>query len=150
MTIKKGHFVKRKWSIKPPQYLPLNNKFRLVTCKGTHNKNSYYHKDHERPWQQIKIKNKGAKIYKEEDVTSLLSELERTAVGTTIHSVTAVLERQPPRCSPPGSSHTCIPPLPSLFSPGLWLPHSAGARPQCGPWMGRSGSRGTCGAGRPS
>lgn len=79
-----------------------------------------------------------------------MPELKHTTVETTIHLVTAVVELQPPHSFPPGSSHTCIPPLPSLFSPGLWLPHSAGARPQCEPWMGRSGSRGTCGAGRPS
>lgn len=65
------------------------------------------------------------------------------------NTVTGVWKLQPRRSLPHGSSHTCIPPPPSLASPGLWLLHSEGAQPQCEPWMGRSGSKGPGGGGPP-
>lgn len=48
-----------------------------------------------------------------------------------------------------GSFHTCIPPPSSLSSPGVVL-RSAGALPQCEPWMGCSGSREPSRVGTPS
>lgn len=57
-------------------------------------------------------------------------------------------ELWPRHAFPRGLSHTCIPPPPSLVSPGLGFLHSAGAQPQCELWMERSGSRGP-GGGRP-
>lgn len=66
--------------------------------------------------------------------------LKKQKNSNSCYTVTGVVKLQPRHSFPHGSSHTCIPPPPSLAFPGLRL-RSAGAQPQCEPWTGRSGNR---------
>lgn len=67
------------------------------------------------------------------------------AAGT----VTGGCKQQPQRSSPPGLSHTCTPPPPSLSSPRPGL-HIAEAQWLSELWKGHSGSRGPDGGRPPS